>query len=250
MRAVKFLLLFLAVVYLVPVALAAVLWWGGSHPASWRDADWTSAGVLPAATASRDAAVYVLSARTGGLKGAVSEHSWIVVKNAGNAPYERWDKVGWGAPIRRDAYPADGRWYSNAPRIILARTGPAAEALIPAVRAAIAAYPFAMAGGYHIFPGPNSNTFVAHVLRHVPGLATTLSPLAVGRDFPSEGRLALYDSDRGDVRLSLYGYAGLTVGRSAGLELNLFGLVAGVDPGRLGVKIPAFGTFAFLPETV
>ena len=67
MRAVKFLLLFLAVVYLVPVALAAVLWWGGSHPASWRDADWTSAGVLPAATASRDAAVYVLSARTGGL---------------------------------------------------------------------------------------------------------------------------------------------------------------------------------------
>jgi hypothetical protein len=250
MRLVKMLLLFVALVYLAPVALAALLWWGGSHPGSWRDADWTSAGLLPAATGSREAAVYVLSARTGGMKGALSEHSWIVVKNKGTAPYERWDKVGWGSPIRRNAYPADGRWYSNEPRIVLARTGAAAEALIPALRTAIADYPFAKAGGYHIFPGPNSNTFVAHVLRHVPGLSTSLSPLAVGRDFPSDGRLAAFDPDRGDLRLSLYGYAGLTVGRSAGLELNLLGLVAGIDPGRLGVKIPAFGTFALLPETV
>ena len=249
MRLLKFLLLFVLLVYIAPVALAALLWWGGSHPASWRDADWTSAGVLPVADASEEAAVYVLSARTGGLKGAVSEHSWIVVKNPGKASYERWDKVGWGSPIRRNAYPADGRWYSNAPRVILARNGPAAEALIPGIRAAIAAYPFAQAGGYHIFPGPNSNTFIAHVLRHVPGLTATLSPLAVGRDYPSEGQLAYYDADRGDLRLSLLGYAGVTIGRSAGLELNFLGLVAGIDPGRLGIKIPAFGTFAFLPDT-
>jgi len=249
MRLVKWFVLFVGLVYLAPVALAALLWWAGSHPASWRDADWTSAGLLPVAASSREAAVYVLSARTGGLKGVVSEHSWIVVKNPGDAAYERWDKVGWGSPIRRDAYPADGRWYSNEPHIILARTGAAAETLIPAIRTAIDAYPYAMRGGYRIFPGPNSNTFVAHVLRHVPGLVATLSPLAVGRDFPSENSLALFDADRGDLRLSLYGYAGVTIGRSTGLEVNLFGLVAGIDPGRLGIKIPAFGTYALLPES-
>lgn len=250
MRIMKLLLHFVAIVYVAPVALAGLLWWSGEHPGSYRDADWTSAALLPRADASRDAAVYVLSARTGGMKGAVAEHSWIVVKEEGAARYERWDKVGWGSPIRQNAYPADARWYSNEPRLILARTGDAAEALIPAVREAIAGYPFAMRGGYRIFPGPNSNTFVAHVLRHVPGLAATLSPVAVGRDYPSDGSMASYDPDRGDLRLSLFGYAGITAGMTSGLELNLLGLVAGLDPVRLAIKIPAFGTFAVFSDDV
>ena len=56
-----------------------------------------------------------MAARTGGLKGAFSVHTWIVIKKAGAKAYERYDKVGWGMPIRRNAYPADGRWYSNVP---------------------------------------------------------------------------------------------------------------------------------------
>ena len=36
---------------------------------------------------------------------------------------------------------------------------------------------------YRIWPGPNSNSFVAHVLREVPELGTTLPPNATGRDF-------------------------------------------------------------------
>ncbi|MBC8129096.1 MAG: DUF3750 domain-containing protein, partial [Rhizobiaceae bacterium] len=174
MRAMKFLLLFVALVYIVPVALSAFLWWSGERPSSYRDADWTSAALLPRADADAEAAVYVLSARTGGLKGAVAEHSWIVVKEQGARDYERWDKVGWGSPIRRNAYPADARWYSNDPRLILARKGSAAEAVIPSIRSAIADYPYGGRGGYRIFPGPNSNTFVAHVLRHVPGIAASL----------------------------------------------------------------------------
>lgn len=250
MRPVKFVLLALLLVYVAPAALSAFLWTVGEHPGTWRDADWTSAKLLPPPGETRDAAVYVLSARTGGLKGSVSEHSWIVLKEAGAGTYERWDKVGWGKPIRRNGYPADGRWYSNEPRIVFARFGPEAAALIPAFRTAIADYPFAASGGYRIFPGPNSNTFVAHVLRHVPGLSTTLSPVAVGRDFPSEGRLVVYDADREDLRLSLFGYVGAVIGASSGLELNLFGLVAGIDPVRLAVKIPAFGTYALRPDPV
>jgi hypothetical protein len=246
MRIVKIVLLILLLVYVAPAALSALLWKIGEHPGSWRDADWTSAKLLPPPGASPEAAVYVLSARTGGLKGAVSEHSWIVLKDAGATSYERWDKVGWGSPIRRNGYAPDGRWYSNEPRIVLALKGPEAEAALPAFRKAIEAYPFSASGGYRIFPGPNSNTFVAHVLRHVPGIAATLSPVAVGRDFPSEGRLVTYDADREDLRLSLFGYAGAVVGWSSGLEVNLFGLVAGIDPRHLAVKIPAFGTYALV----
>ncbi|MBC8130414.1 MAG: DUF3750 domain-containing protein, partial [Rhizobiaceae bacterium] len=117
-------------------------------------------------------------------------------------------------------------------------------------RSAIADYPYGGRGGYRIFPGPNSNTFVAHVLRHVPGIAASLSPMAVGRDYPSDGSLAAFDSDRRDVRLSLFGYAGITAGLSSGLEVNLLGLVAGIDPLRLAVTIPAFGTFSLLARDI
>ena len=248
MRLFKILLLTVAVIYVVPVLLAALLFWTGDHPASWSTADWSSAHVLPDPKASPEAALYIMSARTGGLKGAVATHSWIVIKEPAARTYERWDKVGWGMPIRHDAYPADGRWYSNVPEIVVSRHGTKAERLIPEIRAAVAAYPFAMRGGYHIFPGPNSNTFVAFILSNTKGLAATLPPVAVGRDYPIGRQLIALDKARGELRLSLFGYAGITVGRVSGLEVNLFGLVAGIDPERLAIKIPAFGTFGFLPR--
>ena len=245
MAILRLVLLLLLVVYVLPAALAAALWLAGEHPSSYRDADWTSAALLPLPTADASAAVYVLAARTGGLKGSVSEHSWIVLKPEGATRYERYDKVGWGNPIRRNAYPADARWYSNEPRVISALHGDAATAAIPKIRMAVDAYPFAAAGGYRIFPGPNSNSFVAHVLRTVPALGTVLPPAAVGRDFPFDGEWLRLDRERGEFSLSLFGYAGITIGRLSGLEVNFLGLVAGIDPFRMLVKIPAFGSFGF-----
>ncbi|NDV85819.1 DUF3750 domain-containing protein [Aurantimonas aggregata] len=240
------LFLVIAGVYLLPAALAALLWWSGDHPSSWRQADWSSARILPAPQEQPDAALYIFAARTGGMKGAVSEHSWIVVKDRDAGAYERWDKVGWGMPIRQNHRAADGLWYSNVPKIIVGVTGADAERLIPQVRAAIADYPFAEAGGYTMFPGPNSNSFVAHVMRAVPGIDASLPVAAVGRDYPSDGRLVAFDPDRREVRLSLWGYAGLVVGWQSGLEINLLGLVAGLDPRHLAVKVPAFGTYSLL----
>ena len=244
MRPLKLLLLLIAGIYLLPAALSAVLWWSGEHPQSWRQADWSSADILPSAKDSPPAALYILAARTGGMKGAISQHSWIVAKDKGAPSYERWDKVGWGMPIRQNHRPADGPWYSNVPEIVVAVTGERAERLIPQVRDAIASYPFTASGGYHIFPGPNSNTFVAHVMRAVPGIAATLPAAAIGRDYPSEGRLVALDPDRAEFRLSLWGYAGLVVGWDSGFEVNFLGLVAGLDPRRLAIKVPAFGTYA------
>ncbi|MBP0615877.1 DUF3750 domain-containing protein [Jiella mangrovi] len=246
MRILNFLILAIVAIFLVPAAASAAIWYFGDHATSWRTADWSSSGMLPPAREVEGARVYVFSARTGGLKGAVSEHSWIVVKEKGAEEYERWDKVGWGTPVRHNGYPADGRWYSNEPRVVFSAEGDAAETLIPKLRDAIASYPFAMRGGYHIFPGPNSNSFVAHVMRQVPEIDVSLPPVSVGRDYPTNGRLAFLDPDRRDLHLSLFGYAGVSAGWKSGLEINLFGLVAGIDARRIGIKVPAFGTFALL----
>ncbi|OLP62562.1 hypothetical protein BJF93_01850 [Xaviernesmea oryzae] len=232
-------------VYLLPALASAGIWYMRDRPASWREADWTSAGILPPPQADAEPAVYVLSAATGGMKGAVSSHSWIVLKKPGASSYARYDKVGWGTPIRRNAYPADARWYSNPPELVVARRGPEAMALIPKVEAAIAAYPYNQPGAYRLFPGPNSNSFVAHVLRSVPELHAVLPPHAVGRDYLPEGRFFAVDADGRDVHATLYGLIGLSAGWRSGLELHILGLVAGLDLRHPGLKIPAFGRIGF-----
>ncbi|WP_026612816.1 DUF3750 domain-containing protein [Ensifer aridi] len=235
--------LFLAfiIVYLLPALASAGLWYLKDRPQSWREADWSSAGILPEAATKPDAAIYVFSATTGGMKGAVASHAWIVTKYEGAPSYSRYEKVGWGRPIRKNAYPADARWYSNEPRLVVSVTGEQAERLIPKVDQAIAAYPYSAPGAYRIWPGPNSNTFVAHVLRSVPELDAVLPPDAVGRNYLPEGRLFEVDADGLDVHATLYGLAGISAGWRSGLELHFMGLVAGLDIARPGLKIPAVG---------
>ena len=220
-----------------------------SQPGSWRTADWSSAGILPDAAADREAAVYVMAARTGGLKGGIAVHSWIVTKAANANIYTRYDKVGWGNPIRTNAYPADGRWYSNAPEVLAAIHGAKAEDLIPDIMAAVQAYPFSNRGDYTLWPGPNSNSFVAHVLRSVPELDLALPPEAVGRDFRSLGDFVTISPDWHNLELSLGGYAGLAVGTLYGVEVRLGGLVFGVDIVRPALKLPGFGRIGMAPNS-
>ena len=200
--------------------------------------------MLPKAEDSPQAAIYVFSAMTGGFKGAIASHAWIVTKEK-NGAYRRYDKVGWGAPIRVNNYPADGLWYSNRPRLVLHIEGDEAERLIPKVEAAIKAYPDGQPGGYRIYPGPNSNTFVAHVLRQVPDLGAVLPPDAVGRDYLGDGTFYALDADGRDLHVSLGGLAGVSVGARSGLEVNFLGLVAGVDLARPALKVPGFGAVGF-----
>lgn len=241
MRTLKRAILFIAVVFILP-ALATAGWWHfQQRPASWRAADWSSAGVLAAAPLPEEAAIHILAARTGGFKGAFAVHSWVVVKKPGASAFERYDKVGWGSPIRRNAYAADGRWYSNPPAIVASVTGDEAARLIPAVEAAIAGYPYSHHGDYRIWPGPNSNSFVAHVLRAVPELGATLPPNAAGRDF-APGLFAFDIAPDGrDVHVTLGGLAGFAAGLRSGFELHFMGLVAGVDVMRPALKVPAYG---------
>jgi len=241
----KRLLLTIFIVYLLPTFASAGWWAIQDRPGRWSEARWSSAKILPEASASNDAAIYIFSAMTGGLKGAVASHAWIVTKEKGADTYNRYDKVGWGSPIRRNHRPPDAFWYSNPPQLVKAITGVDAELLIPKVEGAIATYPYAEPGGYQIFPGPNSNTFVAYVLRTVPELGAVLPPHAVGRDYLPDGEFVHVDTDWKDVHVTLRGLIGISAGLRSGFEVHFLGLVAGLDIANPGIKVPALGRIGF-----
>ena len=244
MKFLRNVLVLFLVIYLMPALGAAGYWYIKNRPANWREANWKSAGVLPGAKDVPEATIHVFSAATGGMKGAVASHAWIVTKEE-TGEYQRYDKVGWGSPIRRNHRAPDAYWYSNPPRLVVEIKGEEAKRLIPMVEAAIAGYAYGKPGGYRIYPGPNSNTFVAHVLREVPELGAVLPADAVGRDYLPGGAFYHLDKDGRDLHLSLGGLAGLSVGVRSGLEVNFLGLVAGVDFARPGIKVPGFGTVGF-----
>ena len=50
-----------------------------------------------------------------------------------------------------------------------------------------------------------------------------------------------WSPDAGDFHFTLYGLAGFSVGLTSGLELHFAGLVAGFDPFRPALKVPAYG---------
>jgi hypothetical protein len=166
---------FLIVVALFLIPLGAhALWWAmrDDIAPNWGAADWSSAKLLPAATEAPEAIVAVYAARVGRWRGIFAHHTWVVVKEAGARTYTRYDKVGWGSPVRTNGWAPDGRWFGNAPHPVVVIKGPEAERLIPQVRQAVASYPYQTFGAYNAWPGPNSNTFVAHVMRSVPELAS------------------------------------------------------------------------------
>ena len=230
--------------FLLPTIGAAAWWTSVDRPVSWRNANWASSGLFLDQSDKGQAAIYIMAARTGGFKGAFSVHSWIVIKHRDQDQYDRFDKVGWGSPVRKNHRAADAYWYSNMPMIVTKISGEEAERLIPKVENAIAAYRFSNAGDYKIWPGPNSNTFVAEVLRNVPELNTTLPPNAVGKDFLGEGTWFMRTANNSDTFINFGGYIGIAYGRTVGFELQFLGQTIGFDIQKPTIKLPAFGRLA------
>lgn len=212
-------------------------------PSRWRGYDrWATS--LPAAAAHPDARVMVLAGRTRGWKGAVAVHTWIVIKPENGETWQRYDVVGWGrSPVRSNWWGPDV-WFGDKPEVILDLRGTRAQEAIPRIEAAIRSYRYANDGDYRIWPGPNSNTFIAAVLRAVPELQVTLPPHAIGRDFRPLPYAGLTDSGTG-IEISLWGVLGLKAAWVEGLELNVGGFVTGLDLRHPGVKLPGFGRIGF-----
>ena len=187
----------------------------------------------------------VYAARAISWRGYFGAHTWIAVKPAGADRFTVYEVLGYqtrrtGNGVRASARAADGYWYGNRPWLLGDRRGPGVDEVIDRIRAAVASYPYANV--YHIWPGPNSNTFTAHVLRAVPELRVTLPANAIGKDYLGSRVIAKTPSGTGG-QINLFGLAGLLAGWEEGIEINLIGLTFGVSPKHLALKLPMIGDF-------
>jgi len=242
----RLVLLVILTLFLAPIVVRAALFAASDAPRSWHAADWSSAGLLPAAAQYEPARVIVFTGRAGAWKGIFAVHSWIVFKREGDRHWTRYDVVGWGRPVRVNHRAPDGRWYGNAPVSIADVSGVQAASLIPKIEAAIKSYAYAQQGDYRVWPGPNSNSFVAAVLRAVPELGVALPANAVGRDYRHGFYAGLTDSGTG-VELNLNGLAALKLGWVEGVEFAMLGLVTGLDLRHPGLKLPGYGRIGLEP---
>lgn len=241
------LLLTFLLLFVLPLALHAAWWLTRDHPASWSQANWGSAGLLPPASGKPEAMLHVYCGRVGRWRGVFAHHCWIVVKERAAPAYTRYDVVGWGTPVRRNGYPPDGRWFGGEPELVGAVEGEAAEALVPKVHAAVADYPWRRSGDYAAWPGPNSNSFATHVLAAVPEAEIALPPTALGKDFRADGIYAGLTPSRSGVQVAWRGLVAVSVGWVEGLEVNILGAVAGLDWRRPALKLPGFGRIGVDP---
>jgi hypothetical protein len=210
----------------------------------WRTASQAPVGLAPDPATTPDAVVQVYAARTVGWKSAFGVHTWIAVKPGGaRKPYTVYEVIGWrlrwtdSAVSVRERAP-DARWFGAAPELIAERRGKDVDALIARIDKAAASYPWA--ADYTLWPGPNSNTFTAWILRSVPELGVDLPPTAIGKDYMGTRVLASAPSGRG-VQFSLFGLAGATASPVEGVEVNLLGLTFGVNPFDPSLKLPLVG---------
>src|SRR5690349_21204819 len=103
--------------FVLPVAWQTAIFAAAEQPGSWRQANWSSTGMLPPAASDSDARILVFSARNGRWRSIFAVHSWIVVKPQ-NGDYARYDVTGFGMPVRVNSLAPDANWFSNKPELI------------------------------------------------------------------------------------------------------------------------------------
>lgn len=183
----------------------------------------------------------VYAAPTYGWRGLFAVHPWIILKRAGETEFTRYEVIGWGGDnvIHRNDNIPDGMWYGTRPHLLVDQRGKHVEGLIDQIEAAIKTYPYPHT--YHAYPGPNSNTFLAHIGREVPELGLDLPANAIGKDYRSIKKpLGISPTGQG-VQVSLFGMLGVNLGKQEGLEINLLGLDFGIDVNSPALRLPFFG---------
>lgn len=237
---------FIPVVCLV-LAAHAGLAQGSSQAAevpgrSWMTAPKHSAGIAPDPAQSVDLTiVQVYAAPTYGWRGFFAVHPWIIYKRKGEITFTRYDVVGWRAPqvVQRNYALPDGLWYGSTPELLVDQRGEGVEAMIDEIEAAVASYPHA--DEYRSYPGPNSNTFLAHIGRQVPALKLDLPANAIGKDYrPLTSPVGVSPSGSG-LQVSIWGLLGVSIGAQEGLEFNVLGMNFGLDLNAPALRLPFWG---------
>lgn len=198
----------------------------------------------PAPAGYEPAVVQVFSARVLRWRGYFADHTWIAAKPTGATSYTRYEVIGWRlrrtgtALVESTTFTPDSPWYGAPPKLLQDIRGPEAEKVIAQLPAAVASYPYA--NTYRVWPGPNSNTFMAHIAREIPDLRLTLPGKAIGKDFTGWKVVERAPSGTG-FQISIGGLFGFLLARDEGAEVNFLGLVIGADPLDLSITVPGIG---------
>lgn len=239
-------------IFILIVGFAAgIKWWqdgeriAHAQAVGWHQLPRHATQILPDPATHSEALVAVLAAPTYGWRGYFAVHPWIVYKRAHETTYTRYEVIGWsrGNVVRRNHSRADSLWYGAQPELLVIEQGASAEDLVARIEQAIETYPYG--SNYRSFPGPNSNTFMAHIGRSVPELGLDLPPTAIGKDYrPITEIIGLAPSGRG-LQVSVQGLLGVIASPEEGLEVNLLGLGVGIDLNCPALRLPFVGRLGF-----
>ena len=215
----------------------------------WSTAETGSANIAPHPSAVKEAVVQVYAARTWGARGSVAVHTWIAVKPTNADTYTVYQKIGWrmryaGTAIVIRADVPDRHWYGNRPQLLAHVQGEGVDEIINKIHHAALSYPHSHE--YRVWPGPNSNSFIAWIARRVPELRVDLPPTAIGKDWLGSGQIIASSPSGTGFQVTLLGVLGVTAGIEEGIEFNIGCVHFGIDPLDLSLRLPGFGIVGLL----
>ena len=248
------LLIAVVMVFFLPLGYALTAHYADGEQASdWRTARRDTAGLAPDPGVTPEAVIHVYAARAFRWRGAFGVHTWIAAKPHHADTWTRFEVVGFsvgrgGRAVRvSEGGIPDAYWYGAKPTLLReVRGGNEVDALIARLHHASAEYPYD--NHYRLWPGPNSNTFIAYLGRAVPELSIDLPPTAIGKDYLPDGTWFSSAPSGSGVQLSVNGLFGFIVAPEEGLEINLLGLSAGVDLSPPALKLPGIGRIGTASE--
>jgi hypothetical protein len=213
---------------------------------NWRYANRSSANIAPDPKQFKEAIVQIYAARTYGWRGLFAVHTWIALKPENADKYTVYQVVGWNIFFGKDVLSItqdvpDRIWFGNKPWIIKEMRGDIAAELIPIINQAVNEYPYKSV--YEYWPGPNSNTFIAYIGQKIPQLKLIMPAIAIGKDYLVNNHFVAKTPSFDGYQFSYYGAFGILFGKSEGLEINILGLVYGINPLKLQFTLPGIGSF-------
>lgn len=228
--------------------LTLVLTVSCSSSKSYRDASRESMGIAVPAAEQKEAIIQVYIARAFSWRGNFATHPWVAWKRPDDISYTVAQVTGWrvrrGLPsVSVSADIPDRRWFDNEPQIIHEIKGEKALKAITQVEKLIETYPYRDV--YTLWPGPNSNTFIAYLIRHTPELDIELPPHAIGKDYLGHTSFAALSPSGTGFQLSAWGVLGLTLGLQEGIEVNILSMNFGLDFWTPALKLPFVGRLGF-----
>lgn len=220
----------------------------GCSSSNWRTASRESVGIAPKASELKEDIVQVYYARAFSWRGTFGVHPWIAWKEVKDKQYTVAQVTSWnirrqGTSVHIDQDLPDRRWFDKMPHLLFEARGKHATIIIKKLKQTIPKYPFA--DEYGLWPGPNSNTFVAFLLREIDELDIELPPHAIGKDYLGKSTFISNTASNTGFTFSILGALGLTLGVAEGVELNLFGLHFGLDFWTPAIKLPFIGRLGF-----